>query len=938
MLHIFDRLVRGSACQSVRLGMLVGLGLVVAIGGYAPLQASPLFDGGGQDQPTSEKDQETEYDIDSLFGGVDQQDGGLFGGGNQQNDGMFGGSTQENDKGLIVYPVKQDEEEAVEEELLSVVLEGVPVEDLILQISEWTGKPVFADKKILRNPITLVNGEQLPKSEAINLIFIALSLHDIAVIDRERFIAIIPMADIQQVQCPIFGAGEDISDRLDTGMVAEKVYQIAHGNAANIAGDQMLKQLLPRDAKIVADEESNQIIVRWTIGTLQHVEQLIRELDAPATNLILETFILKFTRAEDIANMITELFGEEGSGSSSRSSGATLFGGRREEIFRSGGRPQSGQSQGVQTTSRLRVTFDKRQNAVYVLAEAEIVEQIRENILTKWDLPTEAPFQIIYNVTNNNAVKMKEMLDAILSGGEDQVGTTGSSFGRNTNFGRTSGRSNQRSSSSGTGDTVRLHPLAGLVSIQADEAKQRLIVISRSQEYLDQILELIKELDQPAVNVKPEVIELVHAEAWALSDILNVIFAPEGAQAQLIRGASDLSEGSIGNADSGSTTSTSSPASEKETFPWQGASASRDDRRKISPIIGEVRIVPYAQRNALLVLAPPEHRAAVLETIDMLDKPVRQVLIQAIIAEVSDDAVTELGFRWGGDDIGSSSSTDNMMSASSDITGEKTDLLTALFDTSVLSVGFKLNALLQLLRSDSTSNVLSAPKVVTSDNEEAIFFDGQDVPFITDSNVGDIGGISQSFEYREVGIRLAVRPHITKDGNVDLRVDLQLASVVPGQTLFGGFILDKRTTSTKITIRDGQTVVISGIMRDQFNEVVRKVPLLGDIPLLGALFRSKSMSKEKTQLVAFIRPIVLDSLDDLETTETDDHNLLRELGFDPDQLSEYGQTPSEPVEYTPPKTTPVETGRVRNEGDSSVVETTPNDAVADEPKYWWSDR
>src|SRR5690606_36442950 len=141
--------------------------------------------------------------------------------------------------------------------------------------------------------------------------------------------------------------------------------------------------------------------------------------------------------------------------------------------------------------------------------------------------------------------------------------------------------------------------------------------------------------------------------------------------------------------------------------------------------------------------------------------------------------------------------------------------------------------------------------------QEAYFFDGQDVPFITNSNTTDIGGITQSFDYKQVGVVLNVRPRITAERAVDMEINLELSSIVPGQTLFGGFILDRRQTTTKVIVENGQTIVLSGILTDSESRIKRGIPLLSELPLIGDLFAAHENTKRTSELVAFITPIVV---------------------------------------------------------------------------------
>src|SRR5690606_14011104 len=148
-------------------------------------------------------------------------------------------------------------------------------------------------------------------------------------------------------------------------------------------------------------------------------------------------------------------------------------------------------------------------------------------------------------------------------------------------------------------------------------------------------------------------------------------------------------------------------------------------QRAASNLIGQLRIVPVWRQNALMVLAPPEYKASVIELIQQLDQPGRQVLVKAIIVEMSRDDATALGLRWSSDPI-NLSRPDNSIGISAAASGTENDIFGNLFDTSVLSVETSLNAVLQALAEKTDIALLSEPKIFTSDNQEAEFFDGQD--------------------------------------------------------------------------------------------------------------------------------------------------------------------------------------------------------------------
>ncbi|GEM_PF-4915691 len=751
-------------------------------------------------------------------------------------------------------------------EMELLTLNGAPIEQVMLLLQRLSGRPVQPDSLVLSQQakLTIINSTPLTKTQALNLLVDTLFANRIGVIDRGSHLAVVNIANIQEGMVPVLGPTDDVLSRQDTGMIYEKVFEIKYGKASTIK-DKVQAQG-PPNMKIEVDDASNQIIALYNIGTLQRLQQQIDKLDISASNLQLETFYLRYADAERIAKLIVGIFGE---------SQDQQQGGRQNQPNLFGGRRPNQPDQGLTTSTQLSVVTDKALNSVTVRAERDIIEQVKTQIRESWDvqIPVSIASPMVVPLINSDAVKMAEMLNKIFAQEGEVVQQIESDF-----FGNLGGARQQSQQSRNTeGEGPKLAPLAGQVSFIADATKNTLIVTSRSPEYYPMIKTFIETLDTPGDANVPKLYELKYADAEDLANRLNALLADAGSRVDVNRTNQELTQRSnvaqVGNQDN--TQQQQQQQQDTFTFPWQSGSPD-PNARKISNLIGQVRIMPITRQNALLVMAPPELRESMGTLVETLDSPGRQVLIQAIIAEVSADDATSLGIRWGSGNVASGPNEDNRIVVGSSIEGTKNELINALFDTSTLGVNVDLNVALQALSQVTDVNVLFRPKVVTSDNEEANFFDGQDIPFITDSTTTDVGGVTQSFEYLAVGIQLSVRPHITVEGNVDLRVNLQLSSVVPGQTLFGGSILDRRETTTKVTIRDGQTVVISGIRRTVLNDIVRKVPLLGDIPLIGGLFRSTEKSQSRTELVAFIRPIILDSPEKIRSTGAEDYNLLNE--------------------------------------------------------------
>jgi general secretion pathway protein D len=311
--------------------------------------------------------------------------------------------------------------------------------------------------------------------------------------------------------------------------------------------------------------------------------------------------------------------------------------------------------------------------------------------------------------------------------------------------------------------------------------------------------------------------------------------------------------------------------------------------------VGKSRVVPNPGQNSLLVLATPEIQDALLSIINDLDRPGRQVMLTATLAEVTLGDGLNLGIRVGS---GIQASGDNVVGGTVglDLTKGSESLLldnTSLtdnfaspwFDTSFLQVGTSVDFILQALSEQNNVRILQRPRVFTSDNKEAKFFAGQDVTFQTGSTANE-QGTTTSFEQEAIGIGLNVRPRITKDRNVAMEIEILLSNIASTASINSNPVVNRRQTTTTVTVKNNQTIVLSGIRREDDTDVERKVPLLGDIPLLGAAFTSTEKSKSLVELVMFITPVVVDNPDENDTNfNVEERRRLEELSKPLEEMS-----------------------------------------------------
>ena len=275
---------------------------------------------------------------------------------------------------------------------------------------------------------------------------------------------------------------------------------------------------------------------------------------------------------------------------------------------------------------------------------------------------------------------------------------------------------------------------------------------------------------------------------------------------------------------------------------------------------GQAMVKADASQNALVLLGEPQTLGSVQQIIQQLDQPRAQVLIHAAIVEVTGSIDEALGVQWGLDKGGLKGGVTFSESGATlaDLLGTEAKLPGG----AALAVGSdRFAALVSALASNSRSNLLSTPSLLTLDNQEAQILVGQNVPFKTGSYVTPGSGSENPFttvERKDIGISLKVRPHINEGRSLRLEVEQESSEIAPS-TAENDLITNKRTLKSTILAADGEIIVIGGLIKDSVRKVERGVPLLSRIPWVGGLFRWRSDTEEKTNLMVFLRPTILRS-------------------------------------------------------------------------------
>jgi len=412
------------------------------------------------------------------------------------------------------------------------------------------------------------------------------------------------------------------------------------------------------------------------------------------------------------------------------------------------------------------------------------------------------------------------------------------------------------------------------------------VLIGGDRAERDKLITLIKELDKPGNNKgDTQVIYLHYASAENLAALLMGNAQPSkssSSKSGSMFGSSSGSTSSFGSSSNSSTPVSTAPSSSSSTAALGAAAGSNPD----------LRVLADKDTNALVITAPPKVMQQVRAVIEKLDIRRSQVLVEVIVANVSADKTSQLGVDWiayspntiaaagilnsststalsnlgslassAGTTTGTSLSSNSgaLVSAAAGLIGSGG---TALIGSSG-SNGSIFGGLIKALASDANTNILATPSLVTLDNEEAKIEVGQSVPELTGSfsNTGTVSNGSvnpfQTVDRTDVGIKLGITPTIGEGNTVRLKIEFEDSDISSGTAGTANLITDKRTVSNTVSIEGGQILVIGGLISDQVNDTVTKIPLLSDIPLIGGLFKSRSIERQKQNLMIFMHPVIL---------------------------------------------------------------------------------
>lgn len=438
---------------------------------------------------------------------------------------------------------------------------------------------------------------------------------------------------------------------------------------------------------------------------------------------------------------------------------------------------------------------------------------------------------------------------------------------------------------------ANVEPSRRLMAV-ADARSNAIILHSENQSLITRAATLIEQLDVPTnAGSAIHVVYLKNADSTKLASTLRALMSGKGSDSVLATAPNISNSQPVSNAADTNKVATNMPASamaaQTTASPFSALASAQEN--------GMIQADPAT--NSLLITAPDHVFNMLSSVIDKLDMRRAQLYVEALIAEVSTDKASEFGVQWqdleafkgttlnngnlqgfagtkfnrGGSILGVATNLGNAGN------GFNIGLLAGTVNIPGIGQVTNLGVLAHALESNANANILSKPNLLMLDNEEAKIVIGQNVPFVT-GQYAQTGGSSsvtpfQTIERQDVGLTLKVKPQISEGNTVKLQIHQEVSSVADTANS-AGITTNKRAIDTTVLVDDGSIIVLGGLIEDTITDTVDKVPFFGDIPGIGALFRSVGRGHKKTNLMVFLRPYVMRSADDAVKVSNDRYDYI----------------------------------------------------------------
>ena len=735
--------------------------------------------------------------------------------------GPFEGS---NGSGGAVTVTIPDRPIDLEKDTVSIAFSKADLLNVLNFLSMATGIPIIVDADV-KGTVTINSMRKVSLPLAYDVINSALRARGYTMVGtlKDRMIRVSTLekavADRAVVQ-----EGRDYTKLGESDSFVTQVIPLEYISAARLKEE--LKPLVAdKQANLLAVSSSNTLIVTDTEGNVRRLLQVIALLDRDSSDVLdVDVYQCQYASAAALVSSLEKVFGIT----------STPPGGQQPGR----GQPQGGQpnQQGQPTFAtndgplslkgEVHVAADDRTNSIVISASKEKIKLIR-SLIEKLDINTTSEVKArVFPLKYADANLVASQLNAMF---EQPQGSTS----RNPFF------------FGGQQPAAAADRYASLKrNLVVADVRTNSLVVTATEQNMQQFDDLIKQLDAP--NVLSDVartFQLKYATATSVASTLNNLFRGQ-------RGGFSFFDVIMGNR-----STTGDPISQ----------------------LRNITVVAESKTNTLLITGPPQAFTMIETLIAQLDRRTPQVFIQVAIVDVTLDDSNKFGieWQWGNDPHGTEGAkTRHEIGPGFGLADEKYGL-----KYSVLSDNLKV--LLHALTTRSNVKVYSTPSITTADNVQATISIGQDIPFVSSSEETDNGNLRQTVDFKNVSIALNVTPHVTRaaDGDrplITLDVQQTINELIGREIELNAPIVANRQAKTTVMVKDGQTIVIGGIIKENSERQTKAVPVLSKIPLLGEVFKSRSTVTTKSELMVFLTPWILKDDETVDARTEAERNKLSE--------------------------------------------------------------
>ena len=702
---------------------------------------------------------------------------------------------------------------------VSMSFDKADINSVVRFLSAASGVPIVCDAGLKGN-VTIVALKQVSLSDAFEVVNSALRVRGFTMVGtlRSKVIRVVPLKRAVTDRS-VVRSGRDVGD-IDLGdNLVTQIIPVRY-----ISVDKLKDELKPlvsaEEAGLVAISSTNTLIVTDNAGNIRRIVEIVQELDKDLSDVIeVKVYTCKYSSAEGLVNTLKEIFKTKEEPKAPPA--------RPPSPPKPGATPVAAPSDGlIMLQGEIRISSDPRTNSVIISASHQKIELVMD-VIEELDVDTEPEVQVnSFPLEYADAKLVAEQLNNLFEQPQGGVSDAGAS--------RYPGYYPGRSQPGATTGYAGLKRNVVVADIRTNS-----VIVTATEQNMKSFEAMIKQLDAPQVLSEiTRLFPLKFANAPDLAETLNSLFRGEYRR----------------------------PTSFFDMF-YGGANRRGDEGGPLEQL-RDITVVAEEKTNTLLVTGPPQTFAMVESMIDQLDKRTVQVFIEVAIVDVTLDDESKFGVEWNwtssqrsGRNLDQTAGTD--FGLSKETSGLKYSIISN-----------NLQALLHALETRSNVEVLSTPTITTADNVEATISIGRDEPYVSSETETTGGNFRRTVEFKNVAVALTVTPHVSEaSDSIGLDVKQTINEIIGREPELNAPVVASRLAQTSVVVKDGQTIVIGGIMKENRERITRRVPLLSSIPIVGALFKSQYWRHEKSELMVFLTPHVLK--DDDSVDETTDRELSK---------------------------------------------------------------